>query len=160
MIEYTVRVYTNGTKRWYLNDQLHREDGPAVEYANGDKFWHLNDKLHREDGPACEWANGSKSWYLNGKSMTEQEHQKRMNPVNERKFKIGDKVTAGDQYDGAWQNLVVKSYHSDGSIMVYNLDMESNGLIPEQHLELIKAKELTVAELSALLGYEVKIIKG
>ena len=34
MIEYTVKVYTNGTKAWY---------GPAVEYANGDKDWYLND---------------------------------------------------------------------------------------------------------------------
>ena len=43
MIEYTVKVYDNGTKFWYLNDKLHREDGPACEYANGDKFWYLND---------------------------------------------------------------------------------------------------------------------
>jgi hypothetical protein len=29
--EYQVRVYPNGTKEWYLNDKLHREDGPAIE---------------------------------------------------------------------------------------------------------------------------------
>jgi hypothetical protein len=56
----------HGTKRWYLNNQLHREDGPAVEYANGDKYWHLNGKLHREDGPAIEYADGDKEWYING----------------------------------------------------------------------------------------------
>ena len=37
---------------------LHREDGPAIEYANGNKHWYLNGKLHREDGPAIENANG------------------------------------------------------------------------------------------------------
>ncbi len=66
MIKYEVEVYDNGTKFWCLNDELHREDGPAVEYANGDKSWYLKGKLHREDGPASEWANGTKRWYLNG----------------------------------------------------------------------------------------------
>ena len=30
MIEYTVKVYPNGDKSWWLNDKLHREDGPAM----------------------------------------------------------------------------------------------------------------------------------
>ena len=67
------RIHTNGTKEWYLNGKLHREDinpetgltCPAVEYANGNKEWYLNGKLHREDGPAVEYAN--KYWYLNDK---------------------------------------------------------------------------------------------
>ena len=33
----------------------------------GDKRWWLNGDLHREDGPACEYANGRKSWWLHGK---------------------------------------------------------------------------------------------
>ena len=45
MIEYIVSVCPNGTKFWYLNDNLHREDGPAIEYANGDKYWYLNGKI-------------------------------------------------------------------------------------------------------------------
>jgi hypothetical protein len=65
-IEYTVKVYENGDKRWLLNGKTHREDGPAVEYANGTKEWCLNGYCHREDGPAIEGANGYKSWYLNG----------------------------------------------------------------------------------------------
>ena len=56
----------NGDKHWYLNGNLHRKDGPAIERADGNKFWYLNDKLHREDGPACEWSDGTKHWYLNG----------------------------------------------------------------------------------------------
>ena len=124
MIEYTVKVYPNGAKSWYLNGQRHREDGPAVEYADGSKDWFLNGQQHREDGPACEYADGTKKWYLNGKlhnedgpaieyanvskfwflngkQLTQEEHQKRMNP----------------------------------------------------------AKELTVAEIEALLGHKVKIVK-
>jgi hypothetical protein len=42
MIEYKVRVYEDGDRFWYLNGNLHREDGPAVEYADGDRSWYLN----------------------------------------------------------------------------------------------------------------------
>ncbi len=42
MKTYTVKVSDDGTKRWYLNDKLHREDGPAIEYASGTKYWYLN----------------------------------------------------------------------------------------------------------------------
>ena len=38
-------IYPNGSKAWYLNGELSREDGPACEYANGDKEWYLNGKL-------------------------------------------------------------------------------------------------------------------
>ena len=63
-----------GTK-WYYNEQgqLHRTDGPAVEYANGDKEWWVNGQLHRPDGPAIEYASGTKSWWVNGKCLTEEE---------------------------------------------------------------------------------------
>ena len=43
-IKYKVKVYANGTKHWFLNGKLHREDGPAVELANGTKSWYLNGK--------------------------------------------------------------------------------------------------------------------
>ena len=56
----------NGNKHWYLNGNLHREDGPAIERGNGDKLWLINSRLHREDGPAVEKENGERLWYLNG----------------------------------------------------------------------------------------------
>jgi antitoxin component YwqK of YwqJK toxin-antitoxin module len=68
MKTYKVEVDDNGNKFWYLNGQLHREDGPAIEWADGTKKWFLNGKLHREDAPAIEWGvGGCKEWYLNGK---------------------------------------------------------------------------------------------
>lgn len=67
MIEYTVKVYKNGSKEWYLNGKRHREDGPALELADGRKEWWLNGMCHRENGPAIEWANGRKSWWVNDK---------------------------------------------------------------------------------------------
>jgi len=65
------KVDERGTKRWYLNGKLHREDGPAVEYPDGSKYWYINGKYHREDGPAVEFANGNKEWYLNDKCHRE-----------------------------------------------------------------------------------------
>lgn len=53
----------------YYNEHndLHREDGPAIEYTNGDKEWYLNGKLHREDGPARLIRNEThQEWYKNG----------------------------------------------------------------------------------------------
>jgi hypothetical protein len=64
-------IHPNGAKAWYLNNKLHREDGPAIEFANGSKRLHLNGDLHREDGPAREYINGDKYWYLYGKRHRE-----------------------------------------------------------------------------------------
>jgi len=71
MKTYIVNVNEYGTKRWYLNGNLHRTDGPAVEYVSGSKEWYLNGNLHRTDGPAVELASGSKFWYFNGKRHRE-----------------------------------------------------------------------------------------
>ena len=54
-----------GTIRYYVDNVLHREDGPAVEHSNGTKYWYKNGEFHREDGPAIEFFTGLKKWYLN-----------------------------------------------------------------------------------------------
>ncbi len=63
----TLKIDGLGTKRWYLGDKPHREDGPAIEYANGHKQWCKHGEFHRKDGPAIEYADGTKVWYINGK---------------------------------------------------------------------------------------------
>jgi len=62
----TMTVDEDGTKWWKLNGELHRKDGPAVEYTDGYKAWWLHGMRHREDGPAIERADGTKAWYLHG----------------------------------------------------------------------------------------------
>ena len=59
MKTYTVKVGKNGTIRWYKPDteELHREDGPAIEYANGSKYWYLNGKLLTEQ----QWQQATQS---------------------------------------------------------------------------------------------------
>ena len=63
--------WINGDKLWCQNGQLHRIDGPAVERSNGAKEWYQNDQLHRIDGPAIEYANGTKHWYINDEWLSE-----------------------------------------------------------------------------------------
>ena len=67
-----------GVKRWYLNSELHREDGPACEYSDGSKGWYINDELHREDGPAIDNGDGVKWWYLDNVEYTEQDYKYKM----------------------------------------------------------------------------------
>lgn len=59
-------VDTDGTKYWYKNGKLHREDGPAIERADGTKYWYQHGQYHREDGPAIEQADGAKKWFQHG----------------------------------------------------------------------------------------------
>ena len=78
MITYTVKVDDYKNRWWCLNDKLHREDGPAIEFGDGSKWWFLNGKFHREDGPAVEYADGTKGWCLNGKELTQAEFNLKM----------------------------------------------------------------------------------
>lgn len=40
---------------------------------NGTKLWYKNCQLHREDGPAIEWHDGDKDWFINGVQLSEEE---------------------------------------------------------------------------------------
>ena len=46
-----------------------KEFSSRIEYRNE------NGQLHREDGPAIEYSSGYKSWYLNGIRYTEDQYQ-------------------------------------------------------------------------------------
>ena len=39
--------------KFYKNykGEFHREDGPSIEYNDGTKLWYKNNQLHRENGP-------------------------------------------------------------------------------------------------------------
>jgi len=83
-----IKVDSNGTKRWFLNGKLHREDGPAIEWADGSKWWYLNGKRHREDGPAIENPNGTKWWYLSSKQVSWKEVFRNANSDLEKECRI------------------------------------------------------------------------
>lgn len=68
MKKYKVTISDKGIERWYNeNDQLHREDGPAVIYPNEVQQWYKNGKLHREDGPAVIYLKDCENiYYIHG----------------------------------------------------------------------------------------------
>ena len=70
--------WSDGGEEWYLNGQRHRTDGPAVIFTDGTKSWWLNGNRHRDDGPAVIFADGSKEWWLNDKEYTEKKYNKLM----------------------------------------------------------------------------------
>jgi hypothetical protein len=56
-----------GTKRWKNEkEELHRLDGPAIEWRSGSKEWYQNNKLHRLDGPAYTTNSGYKEGRFRG----------------------------------------------------------------------------------------------
>jgi hypothetical protein len=69
-------IVSHSCNIYYLNDEFHREDGPAIEYIDGYKWYYLNNQLHREDGPAIEWGNGFKSYYLDHVRYSEEDYWK------------------------------------------------------------------------------------
>lgn len=63
----------NGDVEYWVNNQLHRDNGPALIENNGRRFrWYQNGKLHRENGPAMI-ASYTESYYLNGQYYEFQE---------------------------------------------------------------------------------------
>ena len=64
-MKFSIKIDNSNTIRYYLNNLLHRDNGPAVEFAEGDKWWYKNGLLHRTDGPAVEYPIELKFWYLN-----------------------------------------------------------------------------------------------
>ena len=81
------RVFDNKIEYRNILGQLHRTDGPAVEYSDGDKFWYINGKRHREDGPVVEWNNGDKEWYLNDINYTEDQYHQEIIKIKLKRLK-------------------------------------------------------------------------
>jgi len=76
----------DGNKFWYVNNELHRVDGPAIIYPDGHQEWWINGKRHREDGPAVTNMIGYQEWWVNNNRISDEdiiEWQKQYNiPIN------------------------------------------------------------------------------
>ena len=48
------------------NHYLHNENGPAYISDSGNKFYYIEDQLHRIDQPAIEYADGGYKFYYKG----------------------------------------------------------------------------------------------
>jgi hypothetical protein len=60
----------DGTRRWYKDGKLHRDDGPAYEGIDGTKMWFANSQIHRIGGPAIIHPDGSEEFWIKGQFMT------------------------------------------------------------------------------------------
>jgi len=54
------------TQYYFLNDKIHREDGPAIETAAGYVGWYKHGLPHRLDGPAIKYSDGHLEWWYEG----------------------------------------------------------------------------------------------
>ena len=113
------------------NKMIEYKDDTAIEYFNRIE-WYKNGYLHREDGPAIEYTNGSKEWFINGKFHREDGPARIYSNGYKEWWLNGTRYTEEDYYQEIQKRLNKEKYY----------------------------KELTVAEISELLGYDVKIIKG
>jgi len=98
----------NRSKQWYRHGLLHREDGPAVEWGNGHKEYYINGNRHREDGPAVDYCNGRKEYWINGVRLTEEEF------VNYNKKIQVYKVIVDDNGITRWYNEEGKLQRIEG----------------------------------------------
>jgi len=120
----------------------------TVKIDDGYKSWYQNGELHRLDGPAVECANGDKYWYQNGK------RHRLDGPAIE--------YANGSKYwyqNGKYHRLDGPAIeYDDGSKYWYIDDVEYTEA--EFNTKVNPVKELTLAEISELLGFEVKVVKS
>lgn len=69
--ELDVNINHNETKRFHNSkNQLHRLNGPAIEYLDGSYDWYRNGKPHRIGGPAfSDPMNNDYMWFVNDKQV-------------------------------------------------------------------------------------------
>jgi hypothetical protein len=72
-------ITVKGRIDWCLNGKVHRENGPAVTLPDGTQQWRQDGKLHRTDGPAIERSDGRKEWYIHGKLIPPPSHTQNSN---------------------------------------------------------------------------------
>jgi hypothetical protein len=75
-----------GSKFHFLNGEIHREDGPAIEYFDGNWSWFDHGKMHRVSGPAAKVSESKYEWWLDGKRVTPNEVFDKMNIEQKEKF--------------------------------------------------------------------------
>jgi hypothetical protein len=62
-------------------------------------LWFKNGNLHRSDGPAVEFRSGEKFWFLNGKDVTEQDVLAYRQEIERNAIELSDKLK--NRYDTA-----------------------------------------------------------
>ncbi len=117
----------------------------------GDKYWYKpgTDICHRLDGPAVEYSDGDKEWFQNGK----------LHRLDGPAAELANGTKFWYQNDKLHRLDGPAIEYANGSKSWYIDDVEYT---KEEFNAKVNptAKEITVAEISELLGFEVKIIKS
>lgn len=66
-VHYETAVPSN---EWYTHGVHTRIGKPATVYDNGNTTWYVNDQKHRIDGPAVDWKTKT-FWFINGIELTD-----------------------------------------------------------------------------------------
>lgn len=99
-------IISNGSKSLYKDGELHREDGPAVEYFNGSQIWYLNGKCHRMNGPAVELFDGYRAWWRQGEIHRE-DGPAIQRPDGTAEWYLNNKLIAREEKPENWNELVL-----------------------------------------------------
>lgn len=81
-----LEIDSAGTKRWFKDGLLHRDDGPAVEYPNDGCMYFKHGKSHRLDGPADVLPDGIKYWYIDDEPINCKTNEEFLRIVNLKAF--------------------------------------------------------------------------
>ena len=60
-----------GCHRYYKDDKIHRDDGPAIILPAGSQKFFIEGKLHNEYGPAVVSYLGMREYYIDGRRHRE-----------------------------------------------------------------------------------------
>lgn len=68
-------IWPNGSEQWYFNGACHRIGAPAYhDPKTGAEMWYVDGKLHRLDGPAQIWPYHVEiEWHIKGEQYTFEE---------------------------------------------------------------------------------------
>lgn len=60
-------ITKSGVRYWFKQNEISRDNGPAIVDLPDYRAWWLNGKPHRVGGPVYIWDDGLREWFKNGK---------------------------------------------------------------------------------------------
>ena len=106
-------------KNWYLNYQIHREKGPAIEYENGNNYWYFEGKLHRKENLPASIIDGKNNYFLNGEQYHLQENGTReFFDFYGRRHRVNGPAIEYSNGDEEWW-LLGKRHRDDEPAVIY-----------------------------------------
>ena len=59
-------ITKSGVRYWFKQNEISRDNGPAIVDLPDYRAWWLNGKPHRVGGPVYIWGDGLREWFENG----------------------------------------------------------------------------------------------